>query len=102
MRPNPLHDTVQFLVQTGWFTQVFRLLLLGSISIAVLVWRCDPAQRTPRAVALSFAADVGRHHVVAADASENPAELRRATLLDGTGGSARQCRASKRIRGLPM
>jgi hypothetical protein len=40
--------------------------------------------------------------VVAADASENPAELRRATLLDGTGGSARQCRASKRIRGLPM
>ena len=47
-----MHDNVQFLVQTGWFTPVFWLLLLGSISIAVLVWRCDPAQRTPRAVAL--------------------------------------------------
>jgi uncharacterized membrane protein YphA (DoxX/SURF4 family) len=52
MRPNPLHDAGQFLVQTGWFTPVFWLLLLGSILIAVLAWRSDPAQRTPRGVAL--------------------------------------------------
>jgi len=52
MRPNPLHDAAQFLTQAGWFTPVFWLLLLGSAAIAVLAWRGDPVQRTPRAVAL--------------------------------------------------
>lgn len=52
MRPNPLHDAVQFLTQPGWFTPVFWLLLLGSIALAVLAWRTDPAQRTPRAIGL--------------------------------------------------
>jgi uncharacterized membrane protein YphA (DoxX/SURF4 family) len=47
MRPNPLHDAVQFLTQPAWFTAVFWLLLLASMAIAVLVWRRDPAQRTP-------------------------------------------------------
>jgi uncharacterized membrane protein YphA (DoxX/SURF4 family) len=50
MRPNPLHDAEQFLLQPGWFTPVFWLLLLGSVLIAVLAWRTDPAQRTGRAI----------------------------------------------------
>jgi uncharacterized membrane protein YphA (DoxX/SURF4 family) len=52
MRPNPLHDAGQFLTQPGWFTPVFWLLLLASVAFAVLVWRSDPMQRTPRAIAL--------------------------------------------------
>jgi uncharacterized membrane protein YphA (DoxX/SURF4 family) len=48
MRPNPLHDTGQFLSQPGWYTPVFWLLLLASIAIAVLAWRGDSAQRTVR------------------------------------------------------
>jgi uncharacterized membrane protein YphA (DoxX/SURF4 family) len=48
MRPNPLRDTARFLTQAGWFTPVFWLLLLGSIVIAILVWRREPAQRAPR------------------------------------------------------
>src|ERR1700733_1807776 len=52
MRPNPLYDAAQFLTKSGWPTPVFWLLLLGSISIAVLAWRTDPAQRTLRAGAL--------------------------------------------------
>lgn len=52
MRPNPLHDAAQFLTQPGWFTPVFWLLLLGSVAIAVLAWRTDSAQRTPRVIAL--------------------------------------------------
>jgi uncharacterized membrane protein YphA (DoxX/SURF4 family) len=52
MRPNPLYDAGQFLTQPGWFTPVFWLFLLGSIVLAVLAGRTDPAQRTPRAIAL--------------------------------------------------
>jgi uncharacterized membrane protein YphA (DoxX/SURF4 family) len=48
MRPNPLHDAAHFLTQPGWFTPVFWLLLLASIVTATLVWRRDPAQRSPR------------------------------------------------------
>ena len=48
MRPDPLHDAVQFLTRPGWFTPVFWLLLLAAIAIAALVWRRDPAQRAPR------------------------------------------------------
>lgn len=49
MRPNPLHDAIQFLGQPGWFTPVLWLLLIASIALAVLAARADPAQRTPRA-----------------------------------------------------
>jgi uncharacterized membrane protein YphA (DoxX/SURF4 family) len=52
MRPNPLHDAVQFLMQPGWFTPVVWLLLLSSVVIAVVVWRRDPAQRTLRNLGL--------------------------------------------------
>ena len=48
MRPNPLHDALQFLMQPAWFTVVFWLLLLASIVIAIVAWRRHPAQRTPR------------------------------------------------------
>src|SRR4051812_47310188 len=52
MRPNPLDDAVHFLTQSAWFTPVFWLLLLGSVVIAGLAWRVDPAQRNARAVGL--------------------------------------------------
>jgi len=52
MRPNPLHDVLTFLTQPGWFTPVYWLLLFGAVAFAVLAWRADPAQRTPRNVAL--------------------------------------------------
>ncbi len=52
MRPNPLHDAIQFLSQPGWFTPVFWLLLIASILLALLAARFDPAQRTWRAAGL--------------------------------------------------
>ena len=52
MRPNPLNDAVHFLTQPGWFTPVFWVLLLASIAVAVLVWRRQPAQRTPHSAGL--------------------------------------------------
>lgn len=52
MRPNPLHDAVQFLTRPGWFTPLFWLLLLLSIAVAVIVWRRDPTQREPRNLAI--------------------------------------------------
>jgi len=48
MRPNPLNDAAHFLTQSNWFTVVFWLLLLSSISIAAVVWQRDPGQRTAR------------------------------------------------------
>lgn len=50
MRPNPLHDAVHFLLQPGWFTPVFWLLLLSSAAIAIVAWRQDPAQRSSAAI----------------------------------------------------
>lgn len=52
MRPNPLHDILQFLTKPGWPTVVFWLLLLGSFGLALFVWRRTPARRTPRDVAI--------------------------------------------------
>jgi len=46
MKHNPFTDAVQFLLQPGWTTAIFWLLLLGSIAIAVHVYRTMPAQRT--------------------------------------------------------
>ena len=53
MRPNPLHDAVEFLTRPAWFTAVFWLLLLASVVIAVLAWRRHPAQRMPRNFGIS-------------------------------------------------
>ena len=52
MRPNPLHDALQFLTQPSWCTPLFWLLILASIGVAVMVWRRDPAQREPRNLAI--------------------------------------------------
>ena len=46
MNHNPISDTVQFLLQPGWTTAIFWLLLVGSIAVAVHVYRKMPAQRT--------------------------------------------------------
>src|SRR5438309_8892354 len=46
MNHNPISDTVQFLLQPGWTTAIFWLLLFGSIAVAVYVCRTMPAQRT--------------------------------------------------------
>jgi hypothetical protein len=46
MKHNPFSDAVQFLLQPGWTTAIFWLLLLGSIAIAVHVYRTMPAHRT--------------------------------------------------------
>ena len=46
MNPNPISDTVTFLLQPGWTTAIFWLLLLGSIAIAAYVLRRMPEQRS--------------------------------------------------------
>ncbi len=46
MNHNPISDTIQFLLQPGWTTAVFWLLLLSSIAVAVYVYRAMPEQRT--------------------------------------------------------
>ena len=46
MNHNPISDTVQFLLQPAWTTAIFWLLLLGSIAVAVRVYRTMPTQRT--------------------------------------------------------
>ena len=46
MNHNPFSDTVQFLLQPAWTTAIFWLLLLGSIAVAVRVYRTMPTQRT--------------------------------------------------------
>jgi len=48
MRPDPLHDALDFLTRPGWFTPVFWLLLVAAVAIALLVWLREPAQRTLR------------------------------------------------------
>ncbi len=46
MNHNPISDTIQFLLQPAWTTAIFWLLLLGSIAVAVHVYRTMPEQRT--------------------------------------------------------
>ena len=46
MNPNPFSDTFHFLLQPGWTTVVFWLLLVASAAIAAFVWRAMPEQRT--------------------------------------------------------
>jgi hypothetical protein len=46
MNPNPFTDTFMFLVQPGWTTAIFWLLLLASAAIAIHAYRTVPGQRT--------------------------------------------------------
>ncbi len=46
MRPNPLHDVLEFLATPAWPTPVFWLLLIASGAIAFAAWRREPTQRT--------------------------------------------------------
>ena len=46
MNPNPFYDTATFLVQPAWTTAIFWMLLLGSVAIAVYVYRTIPGQRS--------------------------------------------------------
>jgi uncharacterized membrane protein YphA (DoxX/SURF4 family) len=50
MKPNPFSDVLHFLVQPGWTTALYWLLLLGSIVIAAYAWRNIPSQRSWRNV----------------------------------------------------
>jgi uncharacterized membrane protein YphA (DoxX/SURF4 family) len=45
MNPNPLSDTIAFLLQPGWTTVIFWLLLGASIAIAAYAYRTIPEQR---------------------------------------------------------
>ena len=45
MNPNPFSDTLAFLLQPGWTTAIFWLLLIASTSIAAYCWRAMPGQR---------------------------------------------------------
>ena len=46
MNHNPISDVIQFLLQPAWTSAIFWLLLLGSIAVAVHVYRTMPAQHT--------------------------------------------------------
>src|SRR5712691_6367659 len=46
MSHNPISDVIGFLLQPGWTTVIFWLLVLASIAIAVHVYRTIPGQRT--------------------------------------------------------
>jgi uncharacterized membrane protein YphA (DoxX/SURF4 family) len=46
MPANPFTDAIAFLLQPGWTTPVFWVLLLGSIAIALYVLRLIPEQRS--------------------------------------------------------
>jgi len=54
MRHNPISDVIQFLLQPAWTTVIFWLLLLGSIAVAIHVYRTMPAQRTIEHIANWF------------------------------------------------
>jgi hypothetical protein len=46
MKRNPISDVADFLLQPGWTTAIFWLLVLASIAIAVYVLLKTPGQRT--------------------------------------------------------
>ncbi len=46
MKPNPMSDAIQFMLQPGWLTIVFWLLVIASFVIAVYAFRTIPAQRS--------------------------------------------------------
>jgi hypothetical protein len=45
MPENPISDVIEFLANPSWPTPIFWLLMIASISIAVIVWRRRPEQR---------------------------------------------------------
>jgi uncharacterized membrane protein YphA (DoxX/SURF4 family) len=45
MNSNPISDLIEFLTDPVWPTPVFWLLMIGSVAIAVVVWRRRPEQR---------------------------------------------------------
>ena len=46
MNSNPISDVIHFLLQPGWLTGLFWLLVIASIAIAVHAFRTIPAQRS--------------------------------------------------------
>jgi hypothetical protein len=46
MNRNPISDVVAFVLQPGWTTAAFWVLVLGSIAIAIYVYRRIPGQRS--------------------------------------------------------
>ena len=46
MNHNPISDVIDFLLQPGWTTVIFWLLVIASIVIAGYVYRAMPAQRS--------------------------------------------------------
>src|SRR5919201_2010757 len=46
MNRNPISDVADFLLQPGWTTAIFWLLLVASIAIAIHVYRSIPGQRS--------------------------------------------------------
>ena len=51
MNPNPFSDTIAFLLQPGWTTATFWLLLIASTAIAAYVFCAIPGQRSIEHVA---------------------------------------------------
>ena len=51
MKPNPLSDTLHFLLTPSWTTGIFWLLILGSIVIAIYAWVSIESQRSPHHLA---------------------------------------------------
>ena len=45
MRPNPAEDALAFLTRPVWTTPIFWLLLVGSLGIAIRVWRHAPTRK---------------------------------------------------------
>jgi uncharacterized membrane protein YphA (DoxX/SURF4 family) len=52
MRPNPLHDMLAFLSAPSWATPVFWLLTAASILLAIVAWRREATQRSPRHISI--------------------------------------------------
>ena len=46
MTPNPVSDTITFLLRPGWTTPIFWLLLVASVAIAAHAYRTIPGQRS--------------------------------------------------------
>jgi uncharacterized membrane protein YphA (DoxX/SURF4 family) len=51
MKPNPLSDVLNFLVNPAWTTAVYWVLVLGSITIAFYAWKSIASQRSWRNLA---------------------------------------------------
>ena len=52
MRTDPFSDVLVWLFDFRWQTLLYWALLIGSVIVAAVNWRRDPAQRTPESVAI--------------------------------------------------